>query len=333
VWKDTQIITTAQALAIGLWDLNHDRRPDIWLANDFDAYDQVWLQTEEGGWRPAALFRRISHSTMSIDHGDVDGDGVGEFLTTDMKPYHRDPHTLASWLPLMAQGDHVRMRGDPQVMENVLQVWDGARYQNQAYERNIDASGWSWSGKFGDLDNDGNLDLYIVNGMIAFDLLGHLPDAELVEENQALRNDGAGHFALAPEWGLGGTRSARAMSMADFDLDGDLDIVVNNLNSAAQLFENQLCMAGDSLELDLRWSHSANLFTVGATAVLYTSAGPLLRDVRAVSGYLSGDSTRLHFGISQGATLEKLEVFWPDGAVSAIDRPQANYLVTVTRRP
>ncbi len=117
-------------------------------------------------------------------------------------------------------------------MENVLQVWTGDRYQNQAYDRNIDASGWSWSAKFGDLDTDGDLDLYIVNGMIAADLLAHLPGGELVEENQALRNDGTGHFTLAADWGLGSTRSGRGMSMADFDQDGDLDIVVNNLNSA-----------------------------------------------------------------------------------------------------
>ena len=102
------------------------------------------------------------------------------------------------------------------------------------------------------------------------------------------------------------------MSMADFDQDGDLDIVVNNLNSAAQLFENQLCPEGASLELDLRWPGTADPFAIGATATLTTDKGVLLRDVRAVSGYLAGDATRLHFGAPPIAVLDRLEIRWPD---------------------
>ena len=85
------------------------------------------------------------------------------------------------------------------------------------------SSGWSWSSKFGDLDNDGFLDIYAVNGMIADGLFSHLPGDELVEENRALRNNGNGYFVLASEWGLGSTASGRGMSMADLDDDGKPD--------------------------------------------------------------------------------------------------------------
>lgn len=331
-WQSTQLTTTANALAIGLWDLNGDQRPDIWVGNDFDDRDEIWLQTD-GGWQPATPFRRYSHSTMGIDRGDLDGNGTGEFFATDMKPYRRDPQTTAAWLPLMEKGYQSRRQDSPQISENTLQVWTGERYQNQAYDRSIDAAGWAWSGKFGDLDLDGDLDLYVANGMIAVDLLAHLPNGELLEENQAFRNDGTGHFAVAREWGLASTRSGRGMSMADFDLDGDLDIVVNNLGSPAQLFENRLCAEGASLEVDLRQPGTANPFAVGATALLHTDKGALLRDVRAVSGYLSGDPARLHFGISQGAAVEALEIRWPDGAVSQVERPTAGQLLTITRQP
>ena len=129
-------------------------------------------------------------------------------------------------------------------MANVLQVRDGGgRWENQATRRGVDATGWSWSARFGDLDQDGYLDLYVVNGMIATDLFGHLANGELVEENQAFRNRGDGSFQPAPEWQLGSTASGRGMLMADLDDDGDLDIVVNNLRGFAQLFENQLCTA------------------------------------------------------------------------------------------
>ena len=121
------------------------------------------------------------------------------------------------------------------------------------------------------------------------------------------------------------------MSMADFDGDGDLDIVVNNLDQPAQLFENRLCEQGDRLTVDLRWPNSANPFAVGATAVLHTDRGDLLRDVRAVSGYLSGDPTQLHFGLAPGARPTGLTIRWPDGAVSQVDRLAVNQHVVVTR--
>jgi hypothetical protein len=331
-WSRQQLTDTAQALVIAVWDLNGDARPDIWVGNDFDAYDQVWLQRGDG-WEPVALFEDTSHSTMSIDRGDLDADGVAEYFATDMKPYTLGAQVIAEWMPLMDAANKRRQRNDPQLMENVLQVWRSDHFVNEGYDRKIDATGWSWSGKFGDVDNDGDLDLYVVNGMIAGDLLDHLPGGELVEQNQALRNDGRGQFVPADEWALGSARSGRGMSMADFDNDGDLDIVVNNLNSPAQLFENRLCIEGDALAIDLRWPDGANPFALGATVRLYTDRGVILRDVRAVSGYLSGDPARLHFGVPAGATMQRLEIRWPDGAVSQLDAPPRNHLLTVTRQP
>jgi hypothetical protein len=167
--------------------------------------------------------------------------------------------------------------------------------------------------------------------MIAADLLDHLPHGELVEANQALRNDGSGHFLAAPEWGLASTRSGRGMSMADLDRDGDLDIVVNNLSEPAQLFENRLCAAGDRILLDLRWEGTANPFAVGAVAVLHTDQGDLLRDVRAVSGYLSGDPAQLHFALVPGARPTGLTIQWPDGASSQVGEMPVNQHLTITR--
>src|SRR5919202_1172853 len=158
-----------------------------------------------------------------------------------MKPYAQDVQTLARWRPMMEAMPPPTQPG-PQINENVLQVPRGdGSFCNEAYQRRVDATGWSWSGQFGDLDNDGFLDLYVVNGMIAQNLFGHLPNGELVEPNRAFRNQGDGRFRPAPEWGLGSTASGRGMLMADLDGDGDLDIVVNNLQAPAELFENRLC--------------------------------------------------------------------------------------------
>ena len=320
----------AQALAVAVPDLNEDGKPDLLVGNDFGKVDQAWQQ-EPTGWQLVQPFVTTTHSTMSIDLGDIDNDGQVELFATDMKPYDWSVRTVAQWRPMLTKMPNDTFVGDPQIMENVLQVRDASgKFRNLAYQRSLDATGWSWSGKFGDLDNDGWLDLYVVNGMLAEDLLNYLPGHELIEENRAFRNRGRGDFVLAPEWGLGSKRSGRSMSMADLDVDGDLDIIVNNLESPAQIFENQLC-GGTSLEVDLAWHGSKNTRAIGAKLVLHTSAGAHHRDVRAASGYLSGDPSRVHFGFPSEAELRQLEIRWPDGTLSTVDTLAPQTLLTVTR--
>ncbi len=154
-----------------------------------------------------------------------------------------------------------------------------------------------------------------------------------MEPNQAFRNAGGGAFLPAPEWGLGSLASGRGLSLADLDNDGDLDAVVNNLGSPAQLFENRVC-GGAGLEVDLRWPASANTRAIGARLVLRTSAGLLTRDVLVSSGYLSSDPARVHFGFPAGTAVHGLEVRWPDGAETRLaDDPRlaAGAWLTLTR--
>ena len=120
------------------------------------------------------------------------------------------------------------------------------------------------------------------------------------------------------------------MTMADLDNDGDLDIVVNNLETPSVLFENQLC-GGAGLEVDLVWSESKNTKALGAMLKLRTSAGTFMREVKSSSGYLSGDPARVHFGIPENATLLGLDILWSDGATSSVSDISTNTLVIVTR--
>ena len=328
-WQTQVLAPNAETLSLAFLDLTGDGHPEIWAANDFGLEDHVWTR-QENRWQTADLFAQTSYSTMTIEWGDIANNGQLTLFTTDMNPYDIRPRTLAAWLPTVTQLTAQKRADDIQVMANVLltRASDG-RWHDQATRQGVDASGWSWAARYGDLDQDGLLDLYVVNGMIAADLFGHLPNAELVEENQAYRNQGQ-HFTPAPEWQLGSTASGRGMIMADLDNDGDLDIAVNNLRSFAQLHENQLC-SGASLQVELQWLSSQNRNAIGAQLLLTTNAGTLRRDVRASGGYLSGDPTRLHFGFPTGTTLQRLDIYWPDGTLSSFEHPPEHGLLRVTR--
>ena len=328
----TRLASRAQGLALHLQDLNGDRRPDILVGNDFDVRDIAFLGQHNGGWLATEPFATTTFSTMSFDSGDIDNDGRWELFAADMHPYSEEPEVMSQWLPVMETMPPPSPEDGPQVMANVLQERQGDAWSDQAEAWRIPFSGWSWSAQFGDLDQDGLLDLYVVNGMTAMEIFRHLPGDELVEENQAYRNDGGNSFTPAPEWKLNSTAGGRGMSMADFDGDGDLDVLINNLRSPSQLFENQLC-SGKSLLVDLRHPGSGNTRALGAELLLHTSSGILRRTVQAAGGYLSGRSARQHFGLPPESSIIALEVRWPDRVVTLIDVQllQPNSLLTVTR--
>ena len=324
-----ELVRHAHALALLLTDVDGDGRLDILVGNDFELPDYAFLWTPDG-FRIRNVLPRMPRNTMSLDAADIDNDGRFELFSADMKPYADDDATRAAWQTLSENYDALPP-DDPQIEENILLVGSVADgFENRAPESGVDASGWSWSAKFADLDNDGLQDLYVVNGMYSESSFGHLPDAELIEENQAFRNQGGGSFRRAPEWGLGSTAGGRGMSIADLDGDGDLDIVVNNLRTPAELLENRLC-GGASLQVDLLWPGSGNTHAIGSRLTLHASTGTYLREIRSSSGFLSGDPSRVHFGFPEGADLHRLEITWPDDARSTLPAPAANTVLTVQR--
>ncbi len=328
-FKAFLLFPSAEALAILLTDLDADGRRDILVGNDFAPPDVAFLNKPEG-WEDAFPFERTTSNTMGFAEGDIDNDGKFEIMATDMKPYLADP----IWQPEL-EGPVSMQSGDGvQFLANTLQSRRSnvSAFSERGREAGVDATGWSWSLQFGDLDNDGAVDIYVVNGMFDPVIFATFPGNELVQENQALRNDGTGHFIPAPEWGLGAIESGRGMSFADLDNDGDLDIVVNNLAKPSVLFENRLC-GGSALEVALHWEGSPNRRAIGAKLRLRTTQGILHREVRLSSGYLSSLPPRVHFGLGNAKAndIQHLEVIWPDGHLTRIDQPPLGTLLQVQR--
>ncbi len=321
----------SQALSIAAFDVSGSGKRDLIVGNDFGVPPMVWQPTAQG-WKAVHPFPHFSQNVMSLSVADVHNDATPELFSSDMKPDFRDPKALVAWIPLMEKGYKGLTRTASQRPENMLQRRSGHTFRNEAYALGIDATGWSWSAKFADLNNDGFSDLYVVNGMIDQGLLGYLPGGEIVEQNQVFRNVNGRRFEPRPDWKLGSIRSGRGMSIADLDNNGRLDIVVNNLNAPAQLFENQLC-GGRALEVSLRWE-SKNTRAIGAQVMLHTSQGQQWRQVTATSGYLSGDASRIHFGFPASETLQGawLEIIWPDGKHSVFKNLRPQTLLTLTRQ-
>jgi len=322
----TRLSPDAQTLALAIAAIDDDDALDILIGNDLATADMVFL-ARDGEWVSAQPFTTTSYSTMSYDATDLDGDGRTEFFSTDMAPM-RDAN-LDDYREVFEDMDAAPRPDDIQTPENVLlrQGPDGT-WDNAGPDLGISATGWSWSGLFGDLDNDGAQDLYVVNGMRSELLFDFLPDARLVERNQAFRNRG-NVMEPVPQWDLGDDAGGRGAVMADLDGDGDLDIAINNLDVPSRVFENQLC-GGASLTVELQWPQSENVNALGASVVLTTDGVDQRRLVTSTRGYLSGAAPVVHFGVGDSQTTT-LQVQWPDGAISNVGAVDVGQHLVVAR--
>ena len=316
----------SQALAMTL--VQSEDGLKLTAGNDFLLPDGAWVW-RDGDWHVDTPFSKTTQNTMSFSVGDVNNDGHLDLFAADMRPRTMDPDTLAQWQPVMAKV--LEDPTDRQITENVLQLQkpDGT-FANLAPDAGVEATGWTWSSQLADFNQDGFLDLYIVNGMNAVELFGHLPGNELVETNWAFRNHQGQSFIPAPEWNLGLETGGRGMTTGDTDFDGDLDIVINNLLAPTVLLENQLC-EGSSIQVRIRDGQSQNTRGIGVQLVLQTDAGAQIRHLEVMSGYLSGLPPVTHFGFPEGTELQQLEVIWPDGHRQVIPDLVANHLYTVHR--
>ena len=328
------------------WDFDEDGWPDLYVANDFEFPDQLYRNNHDGTFRnvAGAVLPGTPYSAMGADLGDVDGDGRIDLLVADMAATTRakDQRGMAD-SRTVARDPVVTSEVAPQLLRNALFLNSGVgRMREAAHLAGIAATDWTWSVRFEDFDNDGRLDLHVTNGMVRelhnTDLLSRMMLAEspaeririmrsspvLAEANLAYRNAGDLRFVeTGKAWGLDQVGVSFGAATADFDGDGDLDLIFANYQAPVTLLRND-SQGGHRLLVSLRGERS-NRFGVGARVEVETASGVQVRTLVLSRGYLSTSEPVLHFGLGNEARIRRLTVRWPSGAVQefrdlAVDR-------------
>ncbi|MFQ5678763.1 MAG: FG-GAP repeat domain-containing protein [Gemmatimonadota bacterium] len=336
-------------LAARFHDVDGDGDPDLYVCNDFDDPDQLWLNLGDGTFQaaPRLALRTTSHASMSVDFADVDRDGRVDLFVAEMRS--RDPRRRLLEIPFhgVLRKPIGAIDDRPQVQRNTL-FWnrgDGS-FAEIAVLAGVDASDWTWGSVFLDVDLDGYEDLLVANGYSRDTQHGDVADRisalsgqtetrelkrlypELRSRNVAFRNQGDLTFReVGGEWGFGTEADiSHGIAAGDLDGDGDLDLVLNRLGEPAALLRND--GQGKRVAVRLR-GRAPNTYGVGTRVRLWRSATPFQEaEVSAGGLYLSSSEPLLVFAAGRADSM-RLEVEWPGGARSVVAgvRPDRLYEV------
>ena len=342
-------------LSVMIRDLNQDGLPDIWVCNDFDSPERVWLNQGEGKFRaaPRLMFRKSSHFSMGIDVADINRDGFDDIFVVDM--LSRD-HALRMDMqgernppaPVVGAFDT-----QPNYMMNTLFLNRGdGTYAEIAQLAGIAATEWSWTPLFLDVDLDGYEDVLVSNGheraarsldvserLRALRAERQLSAKEIFENrklfprqnspNVAMRNRGDLTFEdTSREWGFDFNGVSHGMCLADLDNDGDLDVIVNNLNDPAAVYRNNA--AAPRLGVRLKGA-GGNARGVGARIRVLGGAVPVQSQQMICGGrYLSSDDSMRVFAAGRATNEMTIEITWRSGKQSVLRGAKANHLYEIS---
>ncbi|MDC1379050.1 VCBS repeat-containing protein [Algibacter sp.] len=344
----------AYGLSVSASDFNNDGWVDLYVANDYSEPDFMYYNNGDGTFKNVIneQLKHITNLSMGSDTGDVNNDGLMDLITTDMTPedHYRSKTNMASmstenFNALVAAGAH------HQYMANALQINTGqGSFSDVANMAGISNTDWSWASLLVDLDNDGWKDLVVSNGIKKdvdnndyriilnnldkkntsadelYQLSKNTPSQPI--SNYAFKNKGNLQFEkVTKEWGFDSPSFSNGMAYGDLDNDGDLDVVTNNIDAPAFIYENKT--TGNFLKIKLEGSGN-NKFGYGAKAVIHHNGKIQVVENSVTRGYLSSVETGLFFGLGNDIKVDKVEVTWQDGKMNTYDNLDANTTLVVS---
>jgi hypothetical protein len=350
-------------LGVAVSDLNDDGWPDIYISNDFTENDYLYTNNQDGTFTEE-LEQKVAYTSrysMGNTADDLDNDGLSEIVTTDMLP--SDPEI---WQKSVGEDKtevydiKLNFGYAHQYVRNTLQKNLGnGSFSDVSLMAGTFATDWSWAPLAFDMDNDGLLDLHISNGIYKrpndLDYLNYgqdqpgvkgmsddeleafqirnLPNVKI--PNYAGRNKGNLQFEpIAAAWGLNQSSYSNGSAYADLDNDGDLDLVVNNTNQEAFIYENHASEQSGRHYLKLRLiGTDLNRQAIGAKVSAYIDGQRLTREIMPTRGFQSAVSTTVHFGLGVATEIDKLTIRWPDGKLQELKGVKADQLLSIDYAP
>ncbi|MET0298309.1 MAG: CRTAC1 family protein, partial [Flavitalea sp.] len=354
-------------------DFNNDHWPDIYVSNDFHENDYYYLNNKDGSFRElnSKSFGHESRFSMGSDVGDLNNDGWLDLITLDMLPDEEKLlKTSSGDDPLDIYEFKMKKGYHHQYSKNSLQINTsaGMHFSDISLIAGVAATDWSWSPLLADFDNDGIQDLFISNGILrrpndidyiryissgsAKELLqsGKTADLSVISKmpsgkvkNKLYKGFNGTSFAdSGVAWGITEASLANGAIYADLDLDGDLDIVANNLNEAASVYENHLrekteAETSSGLSQNLHDHYitfslkGAELNRFGYGSRLSIKTGDLVqtRYITASHGFQSAYAGNIHFGLGDAIRIDTVEILWPDKTVQILSNISADSLIVL----
>ncbi len=331
-------------LGVMITDINNDLYPDIYVSNDFYERDYLYINKQDGTFSEEIKnwTSHLSLSAMGVDIADINNDGNAEIFITDMLP--EGDQRVKSVMEFEGYNIFKLKQSKDfhqQYIQNTLQLNNGnGSFSEIAYYSGIDATDWSWAGLLFDMDNDGYRDIYVTNGinhdLTDLDFIDFFAN-EIVQKmaltgkkqaidsiinkmpvspqsNYAFKNNKDITFSNETnKWGLEIPGQSNGVAYGDLDNDGDLDMVVNNVNMEAFVYRNNAETLTNHNYIKLKFKgKDKNKFAIGTTVKLYYDNNVVLQELIPSRGFQSSMEHTMTIGIGTTKVIDSIRVIWPN---------------------